>query len=203
MNSSTVSVPYQSRTQSKMFRRIRRINNKSLIHDISSHNYQSSSSNFVSKETKVLKQIKNVPSLGKPMQPLSLQTLPPSNSLYSDRDLTHHKISSETRQDSDLSISELESTPLHNNISRSRSESAFRKEDESCSCNQDDCFWTEERSNMLSLKRANPIYDSDSDDEDVDYLQSPTKRSRNGTTTLFWSDEVNEDRAVFSLQHFR
>jgi len=204
MNSPNVSsqYQYQLQSQSTMFRRIRRKKNKSLVHDISILNHNTSS-NFISKETKILKQIKNVPSLDQPMQPLLLQSCPSSDSVHNDSDLTHHTISFETRQDSDLSISELESTPLHNNISRSRSDSAFRKEDDLYSPTQDNCFWTEEKTSMLSLKRANPIYDSDSDEDDTDYLQSPTKRSRNSSSTLFWSDEVTENPSGFTFQHIR
>jgi hypothetical protein len=45
---------------------------------------------------------------------------------------------------------------------------------------------------MLMLKRANPVYDSD--DEDEDLLRSPSKRQRtNGPSQLFWNEQLSED----------
>lgn len=45
---------------------------------------------------------------------------------------------------------------------------------------------------MLVLKRASPVYDSD--DEDEDLLPSPSKRQRtNGSSQLFWNEQLSED----------
>jgi hypothetical protein len=48
---------------------------------------------------------------------------------------------------------------------------------------------------MLMLKRANPVYDSD--DEDEDLLRSPSKRQRtNGQSQLFWNEQLSEDESA-------
>jgi len=60
----------------------------------------------------------------------------------------------------------------------------------------DDHFWTEERTEMLTLKRSNPIYESDSDTDDFELCECSSKRSRqqldigNAITSISWSDKV-------------
>lgn len=60
----------------------------------------------------------------------------------------------------------------------------------------------DDREDMMSLKRANPVYDSDDDD----YLVVPTKRQRTSfaDTVLTFSAQLSEDTAdgfCIRLQH--
>lgn len=99
----------------------------------------------------------------------------------------------ETREETEPAISRTKG-PLHpqdeGNMTSSNVDNIFRTQQ------SDESFWTEERTELLTLKRANPIYDSDSDGEDYHLYESPSKRTRHSSNTvstissLSWSNHV-------------
>jgi len=58
----------------------------------------------------------------------------------------------------------------------------------------------DDRDDMMVLKRANPVYDSDDNDND-DYNDIPSKRQRTSgeTTVLQWGEQLEESSDGFSL----